>query len=630
MTRKRIRVGIMMGDVSGTFFQPAFRGIREACHKYQCDLIVFEGREVKSKISISDQQHNAVYQLISEKNIDGLICCGDIFNSIEEDQRLDFINTLPPLPIVGLNTTLPQITSIMLEDSMGIKSLMQHLVLDHCYSQFAFVTGPDGNEEAMSRLNAFKECIQYYKIELDDQYIIPGNFRPSSGIEAAKKILTLKPLPDVIVCANDDMALTCGLELQRLEGPQILKKIAITGFDDISSAQYMSPPLTTIRQPIKELMEACVKNLIHKISGKVLPKKIKIGTELVLRQSCGCQQIKPIQEDSESILQLNNFRVHDNMQAANQTELLNLLTQALPFFDIKCCYIALYETRFFNDKPPPSSARLIYAFRDGSRFSVDSHELFDTKQLLPNDIEIPETAILREIFFKNEHFGYMIFDGFSRSESDYEQIRGQFCNMFKSVTLIEELQSAYNRLENQSLTDDLTGLLNRRGLYKHLNEVIGNPLTQSNILVCFADMDDLKGINDTFGHETGDIAISKVAICLQDHFPDAAIGRLGGDEFLLIFITDKTFCLWKKMKHFKKSLFEKSSFEKDGFRLGISLGAAYSTEVSHCTIKNILKLADQRLYKRKILKKRLQIKNAKNYHPDIAKYSKCYANSKWM
>ena len=610
MTSKRLRIGVLIGDVSGTFYQPQFRGLRAACEKFHCDLVIFEGRELNGISHPSEKQHNIVYQLISEKNVDGIISGGDIFNSVSKERKKEFIQQLPPVPVIALNSLIPNTTAILLEDSAGIKSLMSHLIEDHRYRRIAFVTGPNGNDEALSRYKAFEESMRYYKLEINPDYIIEGNFRPAAGVAAAKKIVKMNPRPEVVVCANDDMAMTCCLELERLEGKGILKEIAVTGFDDAASAKLMDTPLTTIRQPIDALTEASVKALLDLIKGKKLPRKIRIGTELIIRQSCGCEHVTTEHPGADSSIQLNGFRVHDHMQASHQQELLDQLTETLPFFDIHYCYIAIYEHRFFNFGTPPPRSTLIYAMEDSKRRPVKDQYIFSTNQLIPDEFTLPETAIVREIFFQKEHFGYMVFDGVAQSETYYEEVRGQFCNMFKSVTLISELKQAYSKLENLSITDELTNLLNRRGLYKNLNEILATPLENKDIIVCFADMDGLKQINDSFGHDVGDQAIRTIADTLKSCFPDAVLGRLGGDEFLLILTLNPEERLWRRIRHLKNELSQKTCIDRDGYLLDISLGASRASHFSNPDEKQLLKAADQRLYQRKIIKKRIRIKNS--------------------
>lgn len=102
--------------------------------------------------------------------------------------------------------------------------------------------------------------------------------------------------------------------------------------------------------------------------------------------------------------------------------------------------------------------------------------------------------------------------------------------------LLEELHATNLALDRMSKIDDLTGVYNRKGFYPAANGLISDPRYQGRaFVVCYADMDDLKGVNDTCGHAEGDFSIRLVAECLAYILGEGAvIGRMGGDEFAAI------------------------------------------------------------------------------------------------
>lgn len=105
---------------------------------------------------------------------------------------------------------------------------------------------------------------------------------------------------------------------------------------------------------------------------------------------------------------------------------------------------------------------------------------------------------------------------------------------FKDVTHYKELERI---LRETAITDELTGLFNRRGFLTLAEKQLGNALrAEHDIFLVFADLDNMKGINDTLGHETGDLALATAASLLRTTFRQAdVIARLGGDEFAVFF-----------------------------------------------------------------------------------------------
>ena len=102
--------------------------------------------------------------------------------------------------------------------------------------------------------------------------------------------------------------------------------------------------------------------------------------------------------------------------------------------------------------------------------------------------------------------------------------------------LLHDLHASNLALERLSKTDELTGVYNRKGFYPAADALITDPRYQGHsFIVCYADLDDLKGINDTHGHAEGDFSIRLVTECLSSMLGESAIiGRMGGDEFAAI------------------------------------------------------------------------------------------------
>jgi LacI family transcriptional regulator len=113
----------------------------------------------------------------------------------------------------------------------GVRALAAHLIEDHGYRRLGFLAGPADSPDARERLDAFRHAIARHPGCVLDP-VLEGDFSEASGAAAARTLLTLRPAPEVVACANDQMAIGVLLQLQE-SGAAIRGDMAVSGFDDI-------------------------------------------------------------------------------------------------------------------------------------------------------------------------------------------------------------------------------------------------------------------------------------------------------------------------------------------------------------------------------------------------------------
>lgn len=240
---------------------------------------------------------NAAYSLVSNHSVDGIILLGStIGNFIDTDELLNFYQQFLPLPVVSIGADYSQngIPSILVENSIGMKKAMEHLITEHGYSRIAFICGTEGNAEAELRFKAYQEVLQKHNIPFDPELVCPGNFYFGSGINAVRLLMDERKVHfDALLGSSDLMAVEALRELQR-RGVQVPYETAVVGFDDIEASKYLSPPLTTVRQPLAIIGRESVRAVIKLFQGESVPALQRFPTELTLRRSCGCSSHKTI------------------------------------------------------------------------------------------------------------------------------------------------------------------------------------------------------------------------------------------------------------------------------------------------------------------------------------------------
>ncbi len=156
-------------------------------------------------------------------------------------------------------------------------------------------------------------------------------------------------------------------------------------------------------------------------------------------------------------------------------------------------------------------------------------------------------------------------------------------------------------LKTLSMTDELTGLYNRRGFIHEAKKKLEEAQKENKKLyLYFIDMDGLKSINDTLGHEFGDMAIRDFSKILKQSFRlSDVIARLGGDEFAVIMV-DEHVTPEMVTKRLQKKINEYNELNSmNVYKLSISLGIESLDPENPITIEEMLRIADEKMYHQK-------------------------------
>jgi diguanylate cyclase len=176
---------------------------------------------------------------------------------------------------------------------------------------------------------------------------------------------------------------------------------------------------------------------------------------------------------------------------------------------------------------------------------------------------------------------------------------------FSGIAFILNDMTERKQMEEQLLTmsviDELTGLYNRRGFFTLAGQQLKTAeRTRKDLLLFFTDLDNMKQINDTLGHQEGDKALVEIATVLKKTFRESdIIGRIGGDEFavLALDVIDKTGGALMKRLHNK--LGDYNRLGDRNYVLSLSTGIAHYDPENPCSLDGLMSLADTLMYKEK-------------------------------
>ena len=169
------------------------------------------------------------------------------------------------------------------------------------------------------------------------------------------------------------------------------------------------------------------------------------------------------------------------------------------------------------------------------------------------------------------------------------------------MVTIDRRKKAEEALETLSLKDDLTGLYNRRGFFILAEQGLKAAQRMGKeMLLIFGDLDNLKGINDTFGHREGDQALVDTSEILKETFRESdIIARIGGDEFVVLAMNSPEASAEKLINRFKQVLKDHHFKAERPHKISMSLGIACFDPLNPCSTDALLAQADKFMYENK-------------------------------
>lgn len=191
------------------------------------------------------------------------------------------------IPVVGIASgQLEGIETFSTENLRSARELTLHLLTEHGLRRLVFVGATATVPDARGRYEGFVEA--HREVGLRPSPALATELSEDGGYRVAEMVAGGLLSADGLVCANDELALAL-LRGLRDVGRDVPGSIAVTGWDDQMAARYVTPALTTVRQPVRELGRVAA-DRIHELLAGSSPHNPhhEIPTELVLRRSCGC------------------------------------------------------------------------------------------------------------------------------------------------------------------------------------------------------------------------------------------------------------------------------------------------------------------------------------------------------
>ncbi len=274
------QIALIYDNHSPYYIHAIQEGVWARCRDEDVRMLA-QPADVASKTIVAE-----VGGLIDETRVDGIILsspvtdCAPVLEELER-RGIPFVRISP-----GTNHALT--SSVYMDDAQAADDMTTHLInLGH--RVIGFVVGHPNHMASEQRLFGYRRALDRAGIPYEPGLVHPGEFDFASGVAAAHALLSYPRRPTAIFASNDDMAAGV-LTVAHAKGLRLPEDLSVAGFDDTPLAQLVWPPLTTIRQPTRDLAYAAASLLFEKVDGV---EHRRLQHELVVRGSVSAPAVMP-------------------------------------------------------------------------------------------------------------------------------------------------------------------------------------------------------------------------------------------------------------------------------------------------------------------------------------------------
>lgn len=643
--RKNIACIIIRPETS--YQQRVMDGLLTQCRLYGYNLSVFS--------PLVDISHNDndylngelnILNLVDYNSFDGIVIVPvpfvDSGNTIYVDKLYSKISAQCNKPIVTLDYRYNDHPVVYTDDTESFRNITRHLLDVHKCEKIYFLTGTEGFGISEMRLEGFLDVMKKRNKDVGEDCIFYGDFWYTSGEELAGKIISGEvEKPDAIICASDHMAIGAVRKLKK-NGFKIPEDIIVTGHDATPEAILNFPSITSYIPSVARMAA----DGINKLRSIIEPgEPLEIGeftgkTGFLVGESCGCSADEEYNKE-----QIDSYIYHMNRNCGDKTLINNrdigilmesymfeILTQAKsPLECLKHIYSQTYLLEPYghfylclrpdwldtevelNDGYPEKMRCVIHSIPDHQRGPKDSihcrnhdMDLFDTKLMIPElwkESDEPRVFYFAPVHFSKNTLGYCVLVSDIKMDT---RLTCVFRNWIRNINNALEMIRIQNRFISYSLVDSMTKLNNRRGMEVRVNDLLSIAEEDDMVLAMVIDMDGLKHINDTYGHNEGDYAIMTIASVVRCITEGTEIcSRAGGDEFYILGIGKYTEeSVQNKVDRFYSIIFEQNKFRIKPFEVTGSVGFCIKPVSEIGDISELIAKADSSMYTSKVERKR--------------------------
>ncbi|MCR4643314.1 MAG: GGDEF domain-containing protein [Lachnospiraceae bacterium] len=578
-----------------------------------------------------------IYTLPDLHDFDGVFIFG---SGLDYHDRVDDIvarSREAGVPVIMQGAKRDGISYVGSDNYLATKAMCRHLFEEHGVRNITFFAGTTDSADSELRLKAVRDYLEENGRSEDLKEVFYTKWENAAVTRHLNELCAEgRELPDAFICANDGLAMETCITLSR-NGYEVPQDVLVCGYDHIDDSQVFDPSIASVDQCLTEMGSAAAKLWLDILGGAEQGVSQVIPCKFIPGDSCGCYELR----NSDRMRRRKGreaFSVRAMTTYFNRK--LNLIDSTilscLTYEDFKRNLHRLlaenhdYEGDSFHILLEPNfglsiydpkirlktkgysrQLEVIYSTEDGVRYR---EERFPTSELIPNyDSEGPNHLyVFLPLHEADEAYGYIIFrDCMEKVENHflhtYQSRMGLVFDKFRHALSLDLINK---RLLDLMRRDPLTNVSNRMA-YEDKEKYIQSKINSETAMpfaIAMFDVNNLKLINDSMGHDAGDEYLIRACHLICNIFKHSPVFRIGGDEFVAVLFGDDFEDreeLKEDLKRHMSPYSVKMPLPSD--YVSIACGISVYRPGADMSVQDVVKRADEEMYRVKAeMKKAMQ------------------------
>ena len=613
------------GEILSQFLQ----GMQDALKNDYVDIFLFLCYPIYIDTPATKQGELNIYSLPDLKDFDGIVIFGSGLNFQAEIDKLISRAKKAGIPVIMQGERHEDAYYIGSDNYVATRTMCDHLMNEHGVHDIVFLAGTADSLDSELRLKAVRDHLKENGAEDDLKEVFYTKWENSAVTRYINEyVSSSRPLPDVFICANDGLAMETCVTLGN-NGYSVPGDVLVTGYDFIDDSQIFDPSIASIDQCFTDMGSNCAKLWLDITSVIERERSVVIPCKFIPGESCNCYEFRSSDKIRRRVgreafskramttyfnrkLNLIDTTVLSSLTYQEFKDDLNGLLTGDHDYEGDSFHILLdpnfglsiYDRNIKLRKNGYSNyMEILYSTEDGM---VYENTQFHKRQLIPGYTgEGPNHLyVFLPIHEADEAYGYIVFrDCMEKIANHYLQTyQSRMGLVFDKFRHSLSLDLLNKRLIELMRKDPLTNVNNRTAYEDKEKRLQSEINIESGIRFAIAmfDVNSLKLINDSRGHDAGDAYLIRSCRLICNVFKHSPVYRIGGDEFVAVLDGgdyDNRDELMREIRSRMNPYSDKMPLPLD--YISIACGMAVFDPENDRTVQDIVKRADEEMYKDK-------------------------------